>query len=266
MYFNLKIILSIIIILFLSITPVKLSGTTIQKELLGSDTIKTTQEYKLSYKQLIVPSTLILYGTIEMLMAPNKGLLNNAVTNKVIARNPDKFEIDDVSQYVPMASVYALNLLGIKGEHNFKDRTIILGLASLIVATSVNTMKYTVREQRPDKSTYNSFPSGHTAVAFMGAEFLRQEYKNVSIWYGILGYTIATGTGALRVYNNRHWVGDVFCGAGIGILSTKLAYWLYPTVDNAIFKGKKDKRNKNNIALAPFYNGDQAGLALSMQF
>lgn len=42
------------------------------------------------------------------------------------------------------------------------------------MATSVNTIKYTAQVDRPDKSARNSFPSGHTAVAFMGAEFLWQ--------------------------------------------------------------------------------------------
>ena len=61
-------------------------------------------------------------------------------------------------------------------------------------------LKKSTHELRPDGSDYFSFPSGHTATAFMGAEMLYQEYKDVSIWYGISGYIIATGTGAFRVY------------------------------------------------------------------
>jgi hypothetical protein len=29
----------------------------------------------------------------------------------------------------------------------------------------------------------------------------------------------------LRLYNNQHWLGDVFAGAAIGMASTKLIYW-----------------------------------------
>ena len=68
---------------------------------------------------------------------------------------------------------------------------------------SVNGLKYTVREMRPNGSRRNSFPSGHTTVAFIGAELLWQEYKDTSPWIGIGGYVIAASTGALRVYNNK---------------------------------------------------------------
>ena len=48
-----------------------------------------------------------------------------------------------------------------------------------------------------------------------------QEYKDVSVWYGISGYIVATGTGFFRIYNNKHWLTDVAAGAGIGILIDK---------------------------------------------
>jgi membrane-associated phospholipid phosphatase len=56
----------------------------------------------------------------------------------------------------------------------------------------------------------------------MCAEFMHQEYKDQSVWYSIAGYTAATATGVLRMYNVRHWFSDVVAGAGIGILGTKL--------------------------------------------
>jgi len=71
---------------------------------------------------------------------------------------------------------------------------------------------------------------------------LWQEYKDVNIWYGISGYVVATGTGLFRMYNNRHWLSDVIMGAGIGILSTKVAYWAYPFVNKLLFCSKKEKK------------------------
>lgn len=226
------------------------------------DSIKTPDTLKFSYNQLFIPATLMLYGTVETAVSIKRRMLNYAIGHEVIVHKPERFQIDNITQYIPAASVYALNLAGIKGKNNLRDRSIILGLSSLFAAISINSIKYTVRKERPDKSASNSFPSGHTAIAFMGAEFLWQEYKNVSVWYGIAGYTIAAGTGVFRVYNNKHWVGDVAFGAGLGILCTKLAYWIYPSVDKAFSKNHK---NRNKIAFYPYYNGQKGGFSLSIK-
>lgn len=229
-----------------------------------SITTETVSDIKsgFPYKQLILPSALIAYGAIETILAGKVKLINYGAKHEVTNHVRSKFRIDDITQYVPAAGVYILNMAGVKGKNNFKDRTIILGISGLLVGTSVNLLKYTTRIERPDKSTRNSFPSGHAAVAFMGAEFLRREYKDVSPWYGIAGYAIATGTGLLRVYNDRHWFGDVVAGAGFGILSTKAAYWLYPMLRQ---KFSKKKKNGKNLVFIPFYNGQQGGLSLSVK-
>ncbi len=139
-----------------------------------------------------------------------------------------------------------------------RDRTIILGTSYLLLSATVLSLKSLTKVERPD-GTANSFPSGHTATAFAGAEFLWQEYKDVSVWYGISGYIVATGTGFFRIYNNKHWLTDVAAGAGIGILTTKVAYWIFPYVDKHIFKSKK---NIDTGMIAPFYNGKQMGLGM----
>lgn len=225
----------------------------------------TTIRTQFPYKQLMLPTALMAYGAIEVMLAPKYRLLNYAIGHEVITHKPNKFTIDDVTQYVPAASVYILNFSDIKGKHNFKARTTILGIASLLTAASVNTIKYTAKVERPDKSAFNSFPSGHTAVAFMGAEFLWQEYQDVSIWYGISGYILAAATGTLRIYNNKHWVGDVAFGAGLGILSTKIAYWVYPTMQKKL--SSKKNKSRNSLVIYPYYNGQQGGgLSISKQF
>jgi membrane-associated phospholipid phosphatase len=132
-----------------------------------------------------------------------------------------------------------------------------------LVGTSVYTLKNTTKIERPDHSAFNSFPSGHTANAFSGAEFLWQEYKDVSVWYGISGYLVASGTGVFRIVNDRHWLTDVVAGAGIGILSTKIAYWVFPYMNKHIFKNKS---NTNTAMLAPFYNGKQLGATFVLNF
>lgn len=209
----------------------------------------------------IIPATLLSYGTAEAIVMNKGRMLNYAIGHEVITHKPIAIGIDDYTQYVPAASVLALNLCGVKSSHSIKDQAILLGLSSLLTAISVNGLKYTVREMRPNGSRRNSFPSGHTTVSFMGAELLWQEYKDTSPWIGISGYVMAAGTGALRVYNNKHWVGDVAFGAGLGILCSKLAYKLYAPISRKIH----NKPTKQTTAVYPYYNGQQGGLALTIQ-
>lgn len=44
-------------------------------------------------------------------------------------------------------------------------------------------------------------------------------------------------TGIFRTLNDKHWVGDVVAGAGIGIL-TEAAYWLFPKVSKIFSKNE----------------------------
>jgi len=134
-----------------------------------------------SYMQLIIPAALMTYGTIEATVAPRYRMLNYSIGHEVIVPKQKKKSRWTTFHNIPVASIYALNLAGIKGKNNFKDRTIVLGLSALFTAISVNSLKYTVREERLDRTASNSFPSGYTAVAFMGAVFLWQEYKDISV-------------------------------------------------------------------------------------
>ncbi|MBK8601353.1 MAG: phosphatase PAP2 family protein [Flavobacterium sp.] len=231
------------------------------KQIKSDSILKKDNTHKFKFKQLIIPSVLIGYGVIGI---ESDGLkfINSGIKEEVNENIDEKITIDDFSQYAPALSVYGLNALGIKGKHNFKDRTIILGTSYLLMSVTVLSLKSITKVERPDGSSFNSFPSGHTATAFAGAEFLWQEYKDVSIWYGISGYIIATGTGAFRIYNDKHWLTDVVAGAGIGILSTKIAYWINPG-----FKKKYSNQTKNSMsAIAPFYNGKQLGIGFIKTF
>jgi hypothetical protein len=82
-------------------------------------------------------------------------------------------------------------------------------------------------------------PSGHTATAFAGAEFLGKNIKMFQFGTEFQD-VVATGTGFFRMYNDRHWLTDVAAGAGIGILCTKTAYWLYPKCKTTFQKRKQN--------------------------
>lgn len=223
----------------------------------------TSNHLKFNYKQLIIPSVLIGYGVIG-LESDQLLSFNHQIKDEVTEDIDEKVTIDDFSQYAPAVSVYALNAFGVKGKNNMRDRSVILVTSYAIMATTVLGLKSISHVERPDGSSNNSFPSGHTATAFMGAEFLYQEYKDKSIWYGIAGYAVATGTGLFRIYNNRHWLTDVATGAGIGILSTKIAYWTNPYITKKLFKSSSE--NKSTSMIMPFYNGQQYGLGFAKIF
>jgi hypothetical protein len=226
-------------------------------------TIDTTKSIKFKFKQIIIPSVLIGIGVVGLESESLKDL-NLIIRDEVMEDIDKKLTIDDVMQYSPALSVYALNALNVKGKNNLKNRSIVLATSFLFVAATVRTIKKTSSEQRPDGSDLDSFPSGHTATAFAGVEFMYQEYKDQSIWYGIAGYSVATATGLFRVYNNKHWLTDVAAGAGIGILCTKAAYWLQPFITKHIFTSSKD--TKTTSLFSPYYNGHQLGGTYVVRF
>ncbi|HEX5170223.1 MAG TPA: phosphatase PAP2 family protein [Cyclobacteriaceae bacterium] len=131
---------------------------------------------------------------------------------------------DNYLQYLPIVAVYGLNLAGVKGENNFGNRTALLIKSEVIMAAITFSLKGLTKVPRPDTGDRNSFPSGHTAQAFAAATFMHKEYGGQSVMYSIGAYAVATGIGVMRILNNRHWASDVIAGAGIGILSTNLAY------------------------------------------
>jgi len=216
--------------------------------------------HNLKLKDVLIPAA--AFGASAMFV--HNGWLTKQrenVQDVLSAKGRHKLKIDEYSQYAPMVAVYGLNLCGVKGKHGFVDRTIMLAMSYAAMGILVNTMKFAFKEKRPDSDARNSFPSGHTATAFMGAEFLRREYKDVSPWIGYAGYAVAAATGYLRIYNNRHYINDVIAGACIGVASVKLAYWLYPRC----FKKSKCATAASVMGL-PYYSADGLGLSLCVQF
>ncbi|SHM77564.1 phosphatase PAP2 family protein [Chitinophaga sp. CF418] len=221
------------------------------------------ENIKRHYKGLLlVPATFIVYGVASLGVNGLKGV-NNHVKEEIYLEGSRKVHhIDNYLQYAPGLVVYGLNIAGIKGKNNFGDRTAIYAMANIIMGSTVTVTKHLTHEKRPDGSNYLSFPSGHTATAFAAAEFMMREYQDVSIWYGVAGYAMAATTGYLRMSNNRHWFGDIVAGAGVGILSTELAYYLYPSVKRIFQPKKTDLAN----VILPTYQQGAFGLSMVHTF
>jgi membrane-associated phospholipid phosphatase len=226
------------------------------------DSTRVTQKFRPS--AFILPAAMIAYGAFAVHNSTLRQL-NGDVKEQIWQDNPHRpFHLDNYLMFAPTLSVYALNASGIHGKNNFKDRTMILLIANVIANGTVFSAKYWSHELRPSGSDYLSFPSGHTAEAFVGAEFMRMEYKDVSPWYGVAGYAMATMTGLLRMYNDAHWASDVIAGAGVGIASTRLAYWLYPKIQT-LFSMKGGDPEHATIVMPTYQNGS-AGLVLVKRF
>ena len=95
------------------------------------------------------------------------------------------------------------------------DRRGVLQIgASVASAYAVSMLlKQVVREERPDHSGWDSFPSDSTAIAFAAASSIQVRYG----WdYGLPSYAIAAFVGYSRVEADKHHWGDVAAGAFIG--------------------------------------------------
>jgi len=183
-------------------------------------------------------------------------------TGKLSSQNTRKTYVDDYLQYVPAIAVYGLDFAGVKAKHNLRDRTFLMASSYLLSTATVQTLKRTTCVKRPDESDRFSFPSGHTATAFVGAHLLFKEYKNTSPWIGIAGYAVAGGTGVSRIMNRKHWVSDVVAGAGFGILSVEVSYLLLPV----FHKVTGINETQTSLAIMPVIGPSHYGVGLAYTF
>lgn len=219
-------------------------------------------------KQLVVPAVLIGVGTIGACLHKHNTSVrdfNVDVLESLQPANGHRVYWDEVTPYLPAAAVYGLNMCGIEGKHDLLDRSALLLLSFVVTQTMAQSVKSVAHIERPNGEDFRSFPSGHTATAFMCAEYLRMEYQDKSPWIGVAGYVAAVGTGWMRMYNNKHWLTDVLAGAGVGILGTRLSYWVYPWLRQKI---SFLVRSNESSCVMPYYDAlhGAPSLAFSMRF
>jgi hypothetical protein len=121
-------------------------------------------------------------------------------------------------------------------------------LALLRSEVTTRALKLAVNEQRPDGGKH-SFPSGHTSMAFTGAEFIRKEMGWAT---GAPALLAASFVGWSRIESRRHYTHDVLAGAAIGILSNH-DFW------------RRDMR-AGRLALAPSMLAGERGAVPGLRF
>lgn len=226
-------------------------------------TTPTPGEYTFRARELILPGVLLTIGIGGYCLDGFYGFNDEANAGMTNLRSGHYLHVDDYLQYLPAATYLSFGAIGVKGKHPFKERVAVAATAYLTMAALTNVGKYTFCEKRPDSNARNSFPSGHTATAFTGAELMRIEYGTK---LGIISYFVATGVSFLRLYNGRHWVNDVIAGAGIGILSARVGYWMLPLCRK--WFGWNKPGCKTTLILSPQYDPGCrcCGLALLWSF
>ncbi|HTR31679.1 MAG TPA: phosphatase PAP2 family protein [Puia sp.] len=150
-----------------------------------------------------------------------------------------------VTDFGGMYEVYTLAALGTYGLLFKKEKektTTLLATQAYITAAAIETaIKYLTSRQRPnyydaitgknshvfhgpfyhflkkDNASFESFPSGHTTVAFAAATVFAMEYREYRV-VPIIAYSAATAIGLSRIVENAHWISDVMVGAALGFL------------------------------------------------
>lgn len=152
----------------------------------------------------------------------------------------------------PLVANWVMKAAGVKSRSKTERMLTANAMALGISFGTSELLKNTVHEYRPDRSDKRGFPSGHATFAFVSASVLSREYGYISPWISVGGYTTATATQLLRIKHNKHWMNDLYMGAGIGMVSTNLAYFLTDKIFGADAINKPEVRRKDVLRLMKF--------------
>jgi membrane-associated phospholipid phosphatase len=176
-------------------------------------------------------------GTTGLALVFDKSLLNTIHDpHDSFGRNVSDFgnALGNPLYVVPplLAAAIIGKAAGSQGIYGVSTRAL---KSTLLAGASVFVIKTLIGRERPFvsddpfkfhpinfKDRTNSFPSGHTTIAFALATSFAREIKGT--WDDILFYTLATGTAYARMHDNKHWMSDVVFGAGLGITATRFIH------------------------------------------
>lgn len=136
----------------------------------------------------------------------------------------------DVGQYSLIVSPYAYKALGGATRSSWGRMSISNAAGAAVMIGSVWGLKHIVDSKRPDGSDGKSFPSGHTAWAYLGASVIDYEACWRSRLYPLGAYALASAIGVQRVLSHRHRPTDVVAGAAIGMCAARVGYFLHDLV------------------------------------
>jgi len=190
----------------------------------------------------------------------NKNDINAFDRSLMFSYNKPLDYISDYGAY-GVAALPIISLIpNIKDLNSVLTYGVMYGEALLLTYGTAFTLKNAVVRYRPyvysdgvpagkEKDYFNSFPSGSTSFAFLGATFLSTTFSREfpeSEWKlpVIIGsYTLAAGVASMRILSGSHFLTDVFTGAIIGSFYGWIIPWLHQKKDN------------DRLTIAPTGNG-----------
>jgi membrane-associated phospholipid phosphatase len=109
-------------------------------------------------------------------------------------------------------------------------------------------------------TSFDAFPSGHTAAAFSIATVFATRYSDIKA-VPVISYSLATMVGISRLTEHAHWASDVFVGGLIGYVCGKEVVGQF----NKTHQRKGDPfttKSKETAELSFFQYGNQIGFSL----
>lgn len=138
-------------------------------------------------------------------------LLVSDVSADTLPLTSNRKAVEQTGTFVTVAlPLSSISLVLLKHDHHGATQ-LLASLAS--TAVIVEALKLSIDKRRPDLSGHDSFPSGHTALAFSAAAFIQKRY---GLKYALVAWSGAGFVGFSRFYAKKHYSVDVAAGAVLG--------------------------------------------------
>lgn len=227
-----------------------------------------TLDCRFRSREIIVPAALIGFGSVASAIPAWRKDVDKRIDREIGSSR--RWRAAAYVEWLPYVAALGAGYVGANASSPIEDRLLLSATSFVVLEAVTQPLKRVIGRRRPDGSDCHSFPSGHTATAFAGAELTRMIYGPV---WGTGAYIVATGVAAMRMAGRHHYLSDCIAGAGIGILSARAAAWLLPFERRLL---RLDRRMEGNsdphrlkpaeIAFLPVISTEGASASLLLTF
>ena len=128
------------------------------------------------FRASIVPVVLIGYGISTI---HSNGFYSSYDAKRDIRTQFGSYRnhVDDLLQFAPYLEIPAVLLAGVESKNDRLNLALVIVKSEAIMLSTVYAIKTLTHIQRPDSSDNLSFPSGHTAQAFLAASIVHTEFR-----------------------------------------------------------------------------------------